>query len=103
MLPVPLAGLPHQVVWWAGLRGALEVGVRVIQEGLALLGLLLPQLAGGRVQLFLCSLKQTASGSGDRRRSALTSPRRVFAHPCWLHGDVDQQRRQLQVFTVVVL
>lgn len=53
-IPVPLAGLPDELVLRK--RGALKAAVCVVQEGLAVLGLLLPQLVGGGVQLLLGSL-----------------------------------------------
>lgn len=45
-VPVSLAGLADQLAVLGRHRGALQVAVRVIQEGLAVLHLLLPQLAG---------------------------------------------------------
>lgn len=61
--PVFLAGaeLSHEVAVLAGDGGALDVGVCVIQERFTVdLRLLLPQLAGGWVQLLLCSLNDNS-------------------------------------------
>ena len=57
-----LAGavLSHEVVVLAGEGRALNVGVCVIQEGFSAdFRLLFLQLAGGRVQLLLCFLRDS--------------------------------------------
>lgn len=70
------AGLPHEVVVLAGIVGALQVAVRVVQERLGL-GLLL-QLAGRRVQLLLHPLRDKG-GHVSNRRWAGTPVARVNA------------------------
>lgn len=71
-VPVSLAGLADQLAVRVRQRGALQVAVCVVQEGLAVLRLLLPQLAGRRVQLLLGSLDRS---QGQRLRRKMQAER----------------------------
>lgn len=74
-VPLPLAGLPDQLPLLVRKRGALQVALHVVQEGLAVLGLLLPQLAGGRVQLLLGSLNGIRESGGAALHRKLRTER----------------------------
>lgn len=99
------AELPQEVVLLARERAALQAAVRVVQEHLAADLRLLPQAAGGRVQLLLRSLheKKRLLTHAQTTTTTITTTRRAgFAHPGCLHIDVNQQRSQLQLLAVAV-